>query len=128
MSTLFVHFDKEYDDMSPETFKYLTIKSNVWIEKLNKKYPGISAKYLEKDPGNVVVRLKNWLDSNDSTSLRIIMGDKHNPCSFWVRNSSFESSLGNNGMIPKSSFNVEFEMFCEVLDKLNEEFVKFASK
>ncbi len=128
MSTLYVHFDKDHDDMSPETFKYLKIKSDVWIQKLSEKYPGVIAKYPEKDPGNVSVRLKNWIDSNDSTKLIALLGDKSDPNSFWIRNSSFNSNLPCNGIIPKSNFSTEFAMFCDVLDKLNEEFERINKK
>lgn len=97
-----------------EEFNYLTIKTNIFIEKLKQKYTDVVTMCIENDPGNLRIGFQSW---GPDHMLVLILGAK-NERSFWINQFSQKTSVPNNGLIEPSSINQEFDDLCIIIDKL----------
>ncbi len=83
--------------MSKDTqeIKYLTIKTNDFIKKLQEKYENIVVFCIENDPWNLRIGFQNWGANN---KIIYVIGDK-NEQSFWINIVKFKNSVKNNGVL-----------------------------
>lgn len=100
--------------------KYLMIKTNAFIKKLQEKYESIIVFCVENDPGNLRIGFQNWGSNN---KIIYVIGDK-NDKSFWINNVKFKNSVKNNGAIEPNNINKEFEDLCLVIDILANDYNK----
>ena len=100
-------------DAESEQFKYLKIRSDVWIKKLENKYPNIIAKYLPDDPGNITVKMNNWKLNN---KIILLIGEPNEKSILMINTTGY--NLPNNMIIEGINFKEEFEYFCQILDKM----------
>ena len=103
-----------------EEFNYLTIKSNIIIQKLKEKYEDIVAMCVENDPGNLRIGFQTF---GSNHKLILILGAK-NEDSFWINNVNFKTSISNNGKIISDSINKEFNDLCIIIDNLLDDYNK----
>jgi len=100
--------------------KYLTIKTNAFIKKLQEKYENIVVFCIENDPGNLRIGFQLW---GPDHKIIYVIGDK-NEQSFWINTVKFKNSVKNNGAIEPSNINKEFEDLCLVIDILANDYNK----
>jgi hypothetical protein len=98
----------------PVEYKYLTVKTEIFIRKLKEKYPEIIAMCIDNDPGNLRVGFREW---GIESKIMLLLGNK-NQNSHWVNNVVFKTKVKNNSSLSCESFNKEFEDFCVVIDDL----------
>lgn len=102
----------------PAEYKYLSVKTDIFIKKLKEKYPDLVAMCVENDPGNLRVGFKEW---GVNSKIVLLLGSK-NQNSHWVNNVDFKTNVKNNSKLSCESFNKEFEEFCVILDNLMDDF------
>ena len=103
-----------------EKFNYLTIKTNIIIQKLKEKYEDIITMCVENDPGNFRIGFQIW---GVNHKLILILGAK-NEDYFWINNVNFKNSVSNNGKIISDSINKEFDDLCIIIDNLLNDYNK----
>ncbi len=103
----------------PAEYKYLSVKTDIFIKKLKEKYPQIVVMCVENDPGNLRVGFREW---GVESKIILLLGNK-NQNSHWVNNVDFKTDVKNNDTLSCESFNKEFEEFCVVIDNLSNDFV-----
>ena len=94
--------------------KYLSVKTDAYIQKLKEKYVGIVTMEIQNDPGNLRIGFQSW---GPDHKIVLILGGK-NEQSFWINNVNFKTGVANNGSIEPSTFNKEFDDLCGVIDSL----------
>ena len=107
-----------------QELKYLTIKTNAFIKKLQEKYENIVVFCVENDPGNLRIGFQSWGPNN---KIIYVIGNK-NDQSFWINNINFKNSVKNNGVIEPSNLNKEFEDLCLVINILANDYNKNFNK
>jgi hypothetical protein len=101
-----------------QELKYLTIKTNAFMKKLQEKYENIVVMCVENDPGNLRIGFQSW---GPNHKIILVLGGK-NEKSFWINNVNFKTNVNNNGVIESNNLNKEFEDLCIIIDKLLEDY------
>lgn len=101
-------------DPESEQFRYLKIKSEVWIKKLEEKYIKIIARYQKDDPGNITIRMEKWKFNN---KIILLLSD-NNDNSYIIINTEKKHNLPNNSKLKGKNIKEEFNNFCEIFDKM----------
>ena len=94
--------------------KYLTVKTNAYIQKLKDKYTNIVVMCVQNDPGNLRIGFHTW---GPDHKIVLVLGGK-NEQSFWINNVNFKTGVANNGAIEPNPLNKEFEDLCLIIDSL----------
>ena len=117
-------FEKEDEyEWTQEEYKYISMKQNIFIQKLKDKYQDIVILTFEKNIGNIRIGFIDWGPEN---KLFFYMGNK-NQSSYWIKNVQFTTEVRNNGSIGPCHLNDEFNQLCVILDKLLLHFSQYES-
>lgn len=100
--------------------KYLTVKTNAFIQKLKDKYANIVVMCVQNDPGNLRIGFQTW---GPDHKIVLVLGGK-NEQSYWINNVDFETEVPNNGAIASSTLNKEFDDLSEIIDSLLSDYNK----
>ena len=102
--------------VNDQIVKYLSVKTNILIKKIEEKYKNIIIKISSDIPDQMIIKLDNWKNTN----IYLSVGNK-NEESCYIIYSDF-NELKSYGILPNSSFNEELDQILKIINFIDNKF------